>query len=64
MNSNKKTVFQTEWFDIEQETFDHIESLKGKPYYRLNSPDGVLVLALTERNEIILIKQFRPAFSQ
>lgn len=62
--SNKETVFQTEWFSIEQEFFDHIESLNGKPYYRINSTDGVLILALTERNEMILVKQFRPAFHQ
>jgi 8-oxo-dGTP pyrophosphatase MutT (NUDIX family) len=61
MNEGKKTVFRTEWFSIEEEHFDHIESLQGKPYYRINLPDGVLILALTEMNEIILVKQFRPA---
>jgi ADP-ribose pyrophosphatase len=62
--SNKQTVFRTEWFSIEQESFDHIESLKGKPYYRINSPDGVIILAMTETEEIILVKQFRPALNQ
>ena len=60
----KETVFRTEWFSIEREFFDGVESLKGVPYYTLNSPDGVLVLALTETGEIILVKQFRPAFHQ
>lgn len=64
MSGGKKTVFETEWFSIEQEYFDHVDSLKGKPYYRINSPDGVLILALTEKKEIILVKQFRPAFNQ
>ena len=62
--TNKQTVFQTEWFSIEQESFDHIESLKGKPYYRINSPDGVIILAVTETDKIILVKQFRPALNQ
>lgn len=62
--SNKQTVFQTEWFSIEEEYFNHPESLKGKPYYRINAPDGVIVLALTEKEEIILVKQFRPALNQ
>ena len=62
--SNKQTVFQTEWFSIEEEYFNQIESLKGKPYYRINAPHGVIVLALTENKEIILIKQFRPALNQ
>ena len=62
--NNKQTVFQTEWFSIEQESFNQIESLKGKPYYRINSPDGVIILAVTETDEIILVKQFRPALNQ
>jgi len=62
--SNRQTVFQTEWFSIDQEYFDHTDSLRGKPYYRINSPDGVIILAVTETGEIILIKQFRAAFNQ
>ena len=62
--NNKQTVFRTEWFSIEQESFDYIESLEGKPYYRINSRDGVIILATTETGEIILIKQFRPALNQ
>ena len=62
--SNRQTVFQTEWFSIEQECFDHTDSLRGKPYYRINSPDGVIILAITETGEIILVKQFRAAFNQ
>jgi ADP-ribose pyrophosphatase len=64
MNNDKKTVFQTEWFSIEEEYFDHVKSLQGKPYYRINLPDGVLILALTEMKEIILVKQFRPALNK
>ncbi|MBI3757573.1 MAG: NUDIX hydrolase [Deltaproteobacteria bacterium] len=62
--SNKQTVFRTEWFTIEEEFFSHIESLNGKPYYRINAPDGVIVLAVTEKNKIILVRQFRPALNQ
>lgn len=61
---SKKTVFQTEWFSVEEERFDHIAALEGKPYYRICSPDGVLILALTENQEIILVKQFRPVLHQ
>lgn len=62
--NNKQTVFRTEWFSVEQEFFDYIESLKGKPYYRIKSPDGVIILATTETDRIILVKQFRPALNQ
>lgn len=62
--SETRTVFRTEWFRIEQELFDDVPTLDGKPFYRLSAPDGVVVLALTEASEVILIKQFRPAIRQ
>ena len=62
--SNKQTVFRTEWFSVERESFDHVESLKGKPYYSIKSPDGVIILAMTQTGEMILVKQFRPAFNE
>ena len=57
-------VFETEWFSVERQPYDGIEALQGKPYYRINAPDGVMVLALTESNEVILVEQFRPAIGQ
>ncbi|MBI4333158.1 MAG: NUDIX hydrolase [Chloroflexi bacterium] len=62
--NDKQTVFRTEWFTVERETFDDVESLKGKPYYRINSSDSVAILATTEKEEIILVRQFRPALNQ
>ena len=59
-----RTVLKTEWFTVEEEHFDHIESLQGKPYYRLNAPDGAMILALTENSEMVLIRQFRPALNE
>jgi len=61
---NKRTVFETEWFNIEQVFCERGESFRGKPYYRINSPDGIIVLAMTEKDEIILVRQFRPALGQ
>ena len=54
-------VFTTEWFTIERETFDDVRNLDGKPFFRLKASDSVMMLATTPSNEIILIKQFRPA---
>ena len=57
-------VFETEWFNIEQVFCEQGESFTGKPYYRINSPDGIIVLAMTEKDEIVLVRQFRPALGQ
>ena len=64
MEPRIKTVLKTEWFTVEEEHFDHIESLQGKPYYRLNAPDGAMILALTGKGEMVLIRQFRPALNE
>ena len=61
---HKDIVFETEWFNIERLTPNRPESPEEKPYYRMNAPDGVLILAMTERDEIILVEQFRPAINQ
>lgn len=58
---NARTVFRTEWFDVEEEWFDDVPSLRGRPHYRINSPDGVIVLAMTDAGEMVLVRQFRPA---
>ena len=51
-------VFETEWFSIEatSEKFPN-----NKPYYRLSCADSVIMLAITEEQKIILVRQFRPA---
>lgn len=64
MARQKKTVFQTEWFSLEEEYFSKPGSDDPEPYYRLNSPDGAIVLTQTPEGEIIVVKQFRPAINQ
>lgn len=61
---NAEIVFETEWFNVERQAYDGVKTLQGKPFYRINALDGVIVLALTASNEIVLVKQFRPALGQ
>ena len=60
MREEKKTVFETPWFNIERVSFPDILLLKKEEYYRINSPDGIIVLATTKAREIIVVRQFRP----
>lgn len=55
------TVFETEWFSIVREHPEEMPELNGEPYYLIDSPDSVMVLALTDRQEIVLVQQYRPA---
>lgn len=59
-----RVVFSTEWFNVEKVSCNDRSAVGDKPYYRINSPDGVIVLAVTERREIILVRQFRPSLGK
>lgn len=64
MKEVSQTVFETEWFNVERVTYPQMQEAQSEPYYRINSPDGILVLAMTVVDEIILVKQFRPAIGR
>ena len=64
MKEVSQTVFETEWFNVERVTYPQMQEAQSEPYYRINSPDGVIVLAITDQNQIILVRQFRPALSK
>ena len=52
----RKSVFTTPWFQI-------LESASGKKFsnYAIQSLDFVVVIAITDQNEILLVRQYRHA---
>lgn len=63
-NNSTEIVFEPPWFNIEREYFDDQKSPDGKPFYRLITRDGMMILAITDADEIVMVGQFRPAFKQ
>lgn len=55
----KEVVFSTNWFDIIAKTLNG-EQL-SELYYSLQLSDYVAIVALTSQQEIILVRQYRPA---
>ena len=53
-----KEVFGCPWFRVHEEAWDDFSDLDRQPFYRIESSNGVLVLALTKNEEIILVRQF------
>lgn len=51
-----KTVFENEFFSVEES--DHADA-EGRPYFRIRQPDNVIVLAFTEDERLILVRQHR-----
>ena len=55
----RKTVFATPWFQVQE------AASGGKhPNYSINSPDFVTIVAVTEKNELLLVHQFRHAVGE
>jgi len=49
-------VFQTEWFQVRKEDSPYYKD----PYYIIDFPVGIIILALTPDNKVILVQQYRP----
>jgi len=59
--SDAKEVFACPWFHVHEEKWENVSDLGSEPFYRIESSDGVLILALTNDGNIILVRQFRHA---
>jgi ADP-ribose pyrophosphatase len=59
--SETKEVFECPWFQVHEEKWENLSDLDQEPFYRIEIPNGVLVLALTNDGKIILVRQFRHA---
>src|SRR5439155_7332752 len=54
---NRKTEFTTPWFELVSKQV----AGQSAPYYSLQMQDYVTVVALTEKSELVLVRQYRPA---
>ena len=57
MITKREIAFETKWFQVEAKHTD----ADPQPYYSLKLPDYVAVVAYTERGDVVLVRQFRPA---
>ena len=55
---DSKKILETKWFSLNTVRY---QSSDEEPYYYISSPDSVEILVITEKEEIIFVKQFRPA---
>ena len=62
--SQSQKVFECPWFQVHEESWEKLPGHDPRPFFRIDSADGVLVLALTGKGEIILVRQFRHAIRQ
>src|SRR5688572_15587277 len=57
MITKRETAFSTKWFQVEAK----YTAAGTEPFYSLKLPDYVTILAYTAQDEIVLVRQFRPA---
>src|ERR1035441_9896710 len=54
---DRKTVFATPWFQV----LSAPSPGGGQAHYVIQTPDFVVMVVITEQNQILLVRQFRPA---
>ena len=62
--STGKIVFSTPWFEIEEMTPAAGADGQVRPYYRMNTEDGVMIVPRTRDGDLICVRQYRPAIGQ
>ena len=60
ISSSTRVVYATQWFQLVEKTFE----ASADPYYWLDSPDCVTVVALTAEGKVPLVRQYRPALDR
>jgi len=59
-HSSTRVVYSTRWFRLVEKTFESTAA----PYYWIDSPDCVSVLAVTADGKVPLVRQYRPALDR
>ena len=57
--TRRTTVFSTRWFDVIAKDVPILDA--EEPHYALEGPDCVSVLAVTGDQQVLLVRQYRPA---
>lgn len=57
--TEREIVFSTPWFSVVSKTVS--DKNPNAPFYSLTLDDYVTILALTEQQEMLLVRQYRPA---
>ena len=58
---NPGKIIQEPWFELEGEIVADAPQYRNGVFYQVNEPNGALICAFTDKNEIVLVRQFRPA---
>jgi ADP-ribose pyrophosphatase len=59
---SKTAVFVTDWFTLVEKRF--ADSPSSAPYFALETSDYVSVVPLTQNDELVLVRQYRPAVEE
>jgi ADP-ribose pyrophosphatase len=59
---SKTAVFVTDWFTLVEKRL--ADSPSSAPYFALETSDYVTVVAVTQNDELVLVRQYRPAVEE
>lgn len=60
MVTKQRVIYSTPWFSLVEKEINN----SPNPYYLLEQPDVVSILALSDTDQILLVRQYRPALER
>ena len=57
---NQKVLIKDQWINLRANTYQMPDGHIVTPYYILNYPHWINVTAITEQDEVVMIRQYRP----
>ena len=61
---SQTTEYATPWFEVIAKQVANYEGSEAQPYYVIQPPDYVTILAVTVAGEVLLVRQYRPALEE
>ncbi len=59
--TRSRIAFETPWFSVEELAANEPPNPFPGPYFRIRAPDDVITLVLSADDELVMVRQFRPA---
>lgn len=59
-----RSVFQTEWFIVEEEPVANVKNCNEEFFYRIRTSDSVLILPINTEGKVVLVRQYRQSIKK
>ncbi len=61
---NHRLLIKDRWLEVYENDYELPDGSRMEGYHALRERDGVIIVALTEEHEVLLVRQYRPGIAQ